>query len=230
MKRSIVLASALVILMSGCAITPYSEAPTPKNYARTDQMKVQAGEHWKIIANDLATSVLKNIDKSKIIYLNAPSVQSDFNDAMHTLLISAMVNKGITVVKSSANANLSIDMSTNVLKFTKDRDRDLVGTPTALTAGLWVLPSAVRRTLNPLNVLRTSSIGLAAAWDTYHFFDSENASGDIPQNEIIVTITASDNNQYFSSISNVYYTSDTDESLYRSGYRSDDYRSIPILR
>ncbi|MFZ2967823.1 MAG: hypothetical protein WA080_02065 [Sulfuricurvum sp.] len=228
MKRSIVLATALVILMSGCA-TPYSEAPIPKNYQHTEQIKLQAGEHWKVIANDLATSVLKNIDKSKIVYLNEPSAKSDFNEAMHSMLISAMVSKGITVVKSSANANLSIDMHAKILKFTKHREGNSVGSLTALAAGVWVLRSALS-SLNPMNAIRVSTIGLAAAVDGYKLSNSENSSGETPQNEIIVTITASDKNQYLSSISNVYYTSDDDELLYRSEYRSDDYRSIPILR
>jgi len=228
MKRSIVLATSLVILISGCA-TPYSEAPVPKNHLRTEQNKLQAAAHWKIIAEDLATSVLKNIDKSKVVYVNQPTVYSDFNEAMHSMLISAMVSKGITVVKSSATANLSIDMNAKALKFTKDRGGDSVGQLTALAAGVWVLRS-VLDTLNPMNVIRTSTIGLAAAVDGYRFSDSQNSGGETPQNEIIVTITASDNKQYFSSISNVYYTSDNDELLYRSEYRSDDYRSIPILR
>ncbi len=227
MKRSIVLATALVILMSGCA-TPYSQAPIPKNYQHTEQLKLQAGEHWKVIANDLATSVLKNIDKSKIVYLNEPSAKSDFNEAMHSMLISAMVSKGISVVKSSANANLSIDMHAKILKFTKDRQAE-VGKWTALATGAWVLRD-VFTSLNPLNALRVSTIGVTAAVEGYKFFDSDDSSGETPQNEIIVTITASDKNQYLSSISNVYYTSDDDELLYRSEYRSDDYRSIPILR
>ncbi len=228
MKRSIVLATTLVILMSGCA-TPYAEAPIPKNYQRTEQTKLQAAAHWKIIADDLATSVLKNVDKSKIVYVNEPTAKSDFNEAMHSMLISAMVSKGIVVVKSSATANLSIDMNAKILKFTKDRGGDSAGQLTALAAGVWVLRSALR-SLNPMNVIRVSTIGLAGAIDAYRFSDSENSAGETPQNEIIVTITASDKNQYFSSISNVYYTSDADELLYRSEYRSDDYRSIPILR
>lgn len=228
MKRSIVLATALLVLMSGCA-APYNDAPVPKNYTYAEQTKLQAAAHWKIMADDLATSVLKNIDKSKTLYVNDTAAKSDFNEAMHAMLISALVNKGVVVVKSSATADLSIDINAKILKFTKDRGGHSVGELTALAAGVWVLRSALH-TLNPMNAIRVSTIGVAGAIDAYKWYDSDNSSGEIPQNEIIVTITASDKNKYFSSISNVYYTSDADELLYRSEYRSDDYRSIPILR
>lgn len=201
-------------IIAGCA-APYSEAPKPVNYKYTEQSRIQAGEHWQIIANDLAASVAKNIDKSKAVYVNKTTDKSDFNEAMHSLLLSSLVSKGLIVVKSETSADVSINMQAQMVKFTEGRApfRHSVGAPTALTAGVWVLRE-VALSNSPAVTALVATGALAVGTDLYNWFASKDSAGAIPQNEIIVTVTASDKTRYFSSISNVYYTSDSDESLY----------------
>lgn len=201
-------------VICGCA-APYSEAPIPINYKHTQQNKIQAGEHWQIIANDLATSVAKNIDKSKTVYVNHTVDKSDFNEAMHSMLLSSLVSQGIIVMKSVKSADVSIDINAQMVEFSKSRAtfRHSIGAPTALTAGVWVLREvALHNALETTLLAATGAVAVGA--DVYNWFGSKNSAGQIPQNEIIVTVTASDKNRYISSISNVYYTSDSDNSLY----------------
>jgi hypothetical protein len=216
MKKIMLSAIATAFIFSGCS-TPYSEAPLPINYKTTEQHKLQAALHWKMIANDLAKSVAEKNGVSKTVYVNKFSEKFHFNQAFHTLLISALVNKGMHVMKTAENADVSVDITIQMIKFSKNRApyRDSVGIPTFLTAGLWVLRDfMMNHSATSSAILTTATV--AVGMDTYNWFKSKYPEGEIPQNEIIVTVSSSEQNQYVSSLSNVYYTSDTDQSLYTS--------------
>lgn len=203
------------LIFSGCA-TPFSEAPMATNFANSEQVKLQAGAHWESIAKHLSKTVIEQMGTRKIVYINEPSEKSKFNIALHSLLLSSLVKEGITVAKFAAASDVTIDLKTHVIKFSKDRasGRNLVGVPTLLTAGVWALTG-----VGTANTARTTlgvSAGVTAVGlDAYNWFGSQYAAGEIPQHEIIVSVNVTDNAQYLSSVSNVYYIADSDASLYK---------------
>lgn len=219
-KQSFLLSLLLGLFFIGCA-TPYSEAPIATNFENTEQHKLQAGAHWDIIANHLAASIASNINKERIVYINEPQEKSKFNTALHTLLLSALVQNNISVAKTPTAANATIDIKTQVLKFTPDRAtfRNSFGAPTLLAAGVWAMigVGAANTTANTIGAGATAG---ALGLDAYNWFGSKY--DEIPQHEIIVTVNVSDAKKYISSLSNVYYIADSDKALYNSvskGYK-----------
>jgi len=80
---------------------------------------------------------------------------------------------------------------------------------TVIYGGLWGLAG----------VWDSASPGAAGAlavgaFDAYRWLTSEWASGPTPQMEVIVTVSASDGNQYLGRATNVYYVADSDALLY----------------
>ncbi|NOT16861.1 MAG: hypothetical protein HOP20_02185 [Sulfuriferula sp.] len=179
--------------------------PSATNFATTQQNKLQAGAHWKLIADDLAKTVAAKVSNNQSIYLNPPA-KSAFNQAFQSVLLTALVNQGVNVVKQSASADVTVDVDTQLVKFSADRQQArYAGTLTALTAGVWALHGAT---------LAGGATAGVALFDAYTWFHSESASGATPQNEIFVTVTTSDKNRYIGRSSSVYYIADSDQGLY----------------
>lgn len=172
-KKSLLALLLGSIVFSGCA-TSSSEAPVVTNFVNGEQNKPQAGAHWESIANHLAKTVVDQMGSKKGVYVNEPVERSRFDTALHNLLLSALVKEGVSVAKFPAAAEVSVDVKTQMVKFSKDR----------ATSG-------------------------------YDQFDPKYDSGETPQNEVIITVNATDNAQYVSSVSNVYYISDSDAALYK---------------
>lgn len=57
-------------------------------------------------------------------------------------------------------------------------------------------------------------VALGMTFDAYRWFNSEFARGPLPQLEMIVTVSALSNGIYIGRVSNLYYLSDNDLSLY----------------
>ena len=216
MKKICIVTCLLGVVFSGC-MTPYSEAPIPTNFPHTEQSKLQTAMHWESVVNHLAKTIIEQAGDKKTIYINEPTEKSKFNKALHTLLLSALVKNGVTVAKFSAAADVNMDINTQVLKFTKDRApfRNSFGLPTLLTAGAWAI-SGVAAANTATTTAGVATGAGAIGIDAYNWFESKYAAGEIPQNEIIVTVTASNNSIYFGSVSNIYYIADSDSSLYSS--------------
>jgi len=204
------------LVLSGC-MTPYSEAPIPTNFPHTEQSKLQAAMHWESIVNHLAKTIVEQAGDKKTIYINEPTEKTKFNKALHTLLLSALVKHGVTVAKFSAAADINMDINTQVLKFTKDRApfRNSFGLPTALAVGAWAMSGVAAANTATTTAGVATGAGVIGI-DAYNWFESKYAAGEIPQNEIIVTVTASNNSVYFGSVSTIYYIADSDASLYAS--------------
>ncbi len=211
MRKTSLTIALSAVLVGGCA-TPYSKAPLATNFATIKQNKLQAGAHWQSIADDLAKTVTGKTGAAKVIYLNA-AASSAFTRAFHSQLLTALVNSGAQVAKSPADADVTVDIETQTVKFGADRTQyGFVGVPTALAAGAWVLYG--------MEVSVTAVGGATAglvAFDAVKYFRSEYASGPTPQNEIFVTVTVSDKNRYLARTSNVYYVADNDAGLYDPG-------------
>lgn len=215
MVKKFCLAACLFgLTFSGC-MTPYSEAPIPTNFSHTEQIKIQAASHWESVANHLAQTIIEQAGNQKTVYINKPSETSKFNTAFHTLLLSSLVKNGATVAKFSAAADVTMDINTQIIKFTKDRApfRNSFGVPVLLTAGAWAMSGVSAANTAATTAGVATGVG-AVGIDAYNWFESKYAAGEIPQNEIIVTVTASNNSVYLGSVSNIYYIADSDVSLY----------------
>ena len=206
--RSFGFALAATALVTGCA-TPYSEAPLATNFPSTKQPKIQAAAHWNVIAADVANQISARLtDKSRPLYV-VPSTKTQFDRGFSGQLLSALMEKGHTLVKS-ANGSVTVEIDTQTVKFSANRPQYRhVGTATTIATGIWALH------------VGEATAGAAiftsvAAGDAYSWFKSEFATGQTPQTEIIVTTSAVDGERYLARNTSVYYVADTDASLYEA--------------
>lgn len=212
-KASAIIAIAL---LSGCA-TPYSPVPLATNFPTTKQEKLQAAEHWGIIASHIEKQVMTELRKTSArpIYVATPASPTPFQQALTNQLISSLVKDGHVVSRSPAGA-LQLSLDVQALTFSPKRAQSVpVGVATALAAGVWVLSEH-----NPLSssvgkVGRfTRTVGIGAAVDAYNWYDSEFASGPTPRTELIITASVTDQYRYYARASHTYYVADGDRALY----------------
>ena len=210
MIKNAVTAIGAVVVASACA-TPYSETPLATNFATSKQHKLQAASHWSLISRDVAARLSASLPKDAPVFVNQASEQTAFERAFTTQLLTALVQAGHPVMKSPEGA-LRIGLDTQAIPFSADRmqNRDF-GSATALGAGVWAVYDLVEYASNGAG--KAAMLGLVAL-DANKWLQSEFASGETPQHEIIITTTVSDANRYIARDSSVYYVADGDLTLY----------------
>lgn len=210
MMKKLAAAIGAALLAAGCA-TPYSEAPLATNFSTSKQQKLQAASHWNLISRDVANRLSASLPKDAPVFINQPDAPTPFERAFISQLITALVQTGHPVMKTPEGA-LRIGLDTQAVPFAADRPqyRDF-GAATALGAGVWAIHDLVEYATNGAG--KAAVLGLAAV-DAYKWFQSEFASGETPQHEIIITTTVSDANRYVARDTSVYYVADADRQLY----------------
>ncbi len=210
--KQLVAALACLQLVAGCA-TPYNEVPLATNFPTSKQPKLQTAAHWNVIAGDVAKQISADLKDTRPLFVDQSSVKTTFDRAFTNDLISALVANGHTVMKSPDGA-LSVDVNTQTVRFSPNRPQHKhVGVATALATGVWALNGISLGTLTWEKTLGASA-AVAAGADSYAWFQSEFATGETPQTEIIVTTSVSDASQYISRSTSIYYVADTDSQLY----------------
>ena len=210
MIKSVVTAIGAAVLASACA-TPYSETPLATNFATSKQHKLQAASHWNLISRDVALRLSASLPRDAAVFVNQASEQTAFERAFTTQLLTALVQAGHPVMKSPEGA-LRIGIDTQAIPFSADRPQYRnFGSATALGAGVWAIHDLVEYASNGAG--KAAMLGLMAI-DAHKWFQSEFASGETPQHEIIITTTVSDANRYIARDTSVYYVADADRKLY----------------
>lgn len=204
------LCTTLVVsaLMAGCA-TPYSETPLATNFPTTKQQKLQAANHWNVIAGDVARQIASRLKDRQPLYVSQAAVKTPFDRVFMNSLVTALVAEGFTVQKSSIGA-LTVDVDTQAVKFSPDRPQpNFTGVPTALMTGVWALHEGGA-------TAGAALYASVATVDALTWFRSEFSTGATPQTEIIITASVSDASQYLARSTTVYYVADTDDRLYQA--------------
>ena len=105
-----------------------------------------------------------------------------------------------------------LEVDIQVVKFSPGRlDGRYFVSGTALSTGVWGLHGLWTQT-SPQGA--GVGVALGMTFDAYRWFNSEFARGPLPQLEMIVTVSALSNGIYIGRVSNLYYLSDNDLSLY----------------
>ena len=105
-----------------------------------------------------------------------------------------------------------LEVDIQVVKFSPGRlDGRYFASGTALSTGVWGLRGLWTQT-SPQGA--GVGVALGMTFDAYRWFNSEFARGPLPQLEMIVTVSALSNGIYIGRVSNLYYLSDNDLSLY----------------
>lgn len=186
-------------LLAGC----YSHAPRAVTYETTPQHKLQAVEHWRVLASETAERLRQAVndreDLQSFPLMVEPPDATKFSVAFAELLKSELVSRGMQVAKQPEDG---LVVEYDVMRV-KHHDRDLNPPPgswTALPLGIRVLHE-IETSRDLLNILVLT--GLAAdAVDGYLATESEN--------ELLVTVSLARDNRYVLHTSSIYYIHDPD--------------------
>jgi len=212
MRAGTAILAALVV--GGCA-APYSEAPQAINFPTSQQEKLQAAAHWEVVSTDLAREIMASLPTPLTgnLHVAIPGESSPFTEVMKEELITQLVRGGYPVAKSP-DAALSVEIDTQVLKFSAGRGQGRgIGVPTALAAGAWAVRTLSTEVSGKTTAAATATAGLIGV-DLYRWFKAQSAWGATPQTEIVVSVSVADESRYLARATHVYYVADSDRALY----------------
>lgn len=127
----------LVVLLGlgACA----SQTPVAQPYPVTYQKKMQAAQHWDMVAADVASrlrSAIASTDsagRTVVLSVQKPKTNTAFNQAFHDLLITRLIEQGFSV-SSSPSAGLPVTYEVQVIPNYDTPDTEVLIT-TSLMSG-----------------------------------------------------------------------------------------------
>jgi len=196
----------LLVFIAGCGRIP---APTTHEFHQ--QRKMQAVDHWNILASDVASRL--NRELVVYDYLDTPvfvkqtcgddatpcqaNETSTFNEAFRDLLITNLVNYGIQTRSAVDDRSLTINYKVQVVYHRGTRLRSLFpGSFTMLSAAVLVLREA------PEELIALAGGGLL------DLANSAYARGG--HYEILITTSIVNAGRYVFRTSDIYYINDDD--------------------
>ncbi len=201
----------LLILTVLSLLPACGRIPEPINHEYTQQKKMQAVEHWNLLARDVAS----RLNHELVIYdfLTTPvyvketcgdeakpcdqNQTSSFNEAFRDLLITQLVQYGIQTRSEPSADALSINYKVQIVHHRAKRLRSAYpGTFTALTAAVLVLRNAP-----------SEMIALAAAGAVDVANSAYTQKGHY---EILITTSIVNVKKYVFRTSDIYYINDED--------------------
>lgn len=213
MKKLLPIAMAVAVL-AGCSTT-HSEAPLASNFATSKQTKLQAANHWLLIAKDVADQIRIGTEKvGAPVFVTPPQQNSKFTQAFYTQIITSLVNQGVTVRKYNDGTAQVVDIDTQLLRFSPNRHQNKrFISATAISGGIMAV--------HGLDIpVRTDavlgSLAVTGAYDWLRWIDQEYASGATPRYELIVTTSLVKNSQFIARRTDAYYIADSDWIMYNN--------------
>ncbi len=204
-----ILYAPLVMLCLGLGAC-MSQVPMATTYPVTYQKKMQAAQHWDILAADVAGRLHDALvgsgeqqGRSATLYVRQPRYDSDFGEAFHNLLITHLLERGFSMSENPA-VGMPVTYDIQVVSH-KDRGfiRPTPGLFTALTSTVLVLHSVGDS--NPATATMLGAVGLDVA---------TGFITDQPASEIIVTTSVMNGDRYAARLRDIYYVSDNNVDQY----------------
>ncbi|MDR2893657.1 MAG: hypothetical protein LBV80_11375 [Deltaproteobacteria bacterium] len=124
-RLGLLLSLALLTLLLGCEASPI---PVAANHDAHLQLKVQASEHWRDIASEVAERVLKAINdrpdlNGRPIFIASPN-NRPFTVAFYNLLRSELVSRGLQVSYSKEPGGINLEYTVQTVHFDSGRRSD----------------------------------------------------------------------------------------------------------
>jgi hypothetical protein len=197
-----------LFFLVGCA-----QVPRPSTYPYTFQQKMQAADHWRVLANQVAEEVgtalknehsflidpvyVQNDDSTNSInapcYDRTPFKNTTFAQAFHSFLITELTNQGIPI-SEDPNSRFHVCWTIQPIVHNAHRTKPY---PSIAEAVLSIPPSVF------VNI-----------WGGIE-------AGSLPHSEIIITTTITDRGAIRSRNADIFYINDMDWSHYWSRSRPD---------
>lgn len=217
MKKILAIA-LLPALVIGCA-SKNSEYPRATMHPYSTQQKMQAAEHWNVLAENEAKLITEKLPNSPLIYISCTSNtncgermadSTPFSEAYSQLLTTHLVNNGVMVAIDNEPNALMLEYQVQVVTH-NDRGNLRRTKPGELTAGAaaaYAIYQAAENWSNPGLV----AVPLVIGADVYNYNRVETKASN---SEVLVTTRVRDGNRIIVSDSRVYYFNAGDASHYK---------------
>ena len=226
-RLSFILLAVAVVTLSGCFRVNTTQAPIATTYPYSEQQRMQAAEHWRVLADYEADGIMSDIRaRARDLYIrpddHAPRDENDggeFGRGFRDLLTSQLVSRGADVVTAPSALSATIDVEVEVVNH---RDRGYIRPPrgafTVLASGIAVLTHPFNHWTEPALSALPAAVGADLVSGSWTRTASE---------EIIVTTQIVDDEKVLYSSSNIYYTNQGDRRHY-APHRVPRAPTIPV--
>lgn len=189
---------SLLLWISACTQVPY-----PVTYPFAKQEKMQAAQHWDILATDVAEQIKiarnNNSNVRNMPVFVKPVEQTPFGTIFHSLVTSRLVQKGVAVSPYENDA-LHLEYEARILQHSK---RDIRNPP--------LLYSAVG-----LGITVSRSVDSKDLWDLAFPIGMiadgirSSTAGGISNEEVIISLALKHNDAFIVHRSDIYYINKSD--------------------
>jgi len=213
--RKLLLMALLPLFAIGCASTNI-EYPRATLYPSSTQQKMQAAEHWNVLAANEAKLITSKLSSSPVIHISCNSASctkggrnsSPFAEAYNEFLTSHLVNNGARVAISKESDSYTLEYHVQVVSHTDRSGLPLKpGTLTGGYAAAYGIYQAAENWSNGSLI----ALPLAVAGDLYLQNVEET---DASNSEVLVTTKITKGNRVIVSNSHIYYFNAGDASHY----------------
>jgi hypothetical protein len=192
--------------------------------------KLTAAEYWRRIADHFAAQLVTDLrEKGSSAALYVPADENGefpFVEGFRELLTTALVRQGLDVRARPGGDEQIVDVRYSIYRFDPSRAANTYyyGEATALAAGLIAIGGIVSGGVSTSTHVATASIAGRAlgtigvlegmAWAQREGVRAQDASGPVPQSEILLTASVTQGDRFVTRYSSLYYAADEDVALY----------------
>lgn len=217
----------VIVALTGCLSTNTSQAPIATTYPYADQQRMQAAEHWRILARNEADGILSNgRARARDLYIaadeHAPvddNEGGEFGRSFRDLLTSTLVTRGADVVTAPSELSATVTVDVEVVNH---RDRGYIRPPmgafTALAGGIAVATHPFNHWTEPALAAIPAAVGADLVSGSWTRAGNE---------EIVVTTQVVDDEKVLYASSSIYYINQGDRRHY-APHRTPQTPSIPV--
>ena len=135
----------LMALVGGSAtvLTACGSAPIPvaTNFDYSTQQKARSAGHWDVMSRDVVVQSLQTLEgigiqRNTPVYVALPKQASEFDQGFREMLLTKLVQSGVSVLDNNRGADLQISYATQVVVHKSDRPYFIPGQFTMLAGGL----------------------------------------------------------------------------------------------
>jgi len=198
MRHTIALAYVIVVCCTVILVTACSQVPYPTTYEFSTQKKMQAAEHWHVLAKDIASTIASKVQKGTSLYVYKDN-KAPVYSFLGSFLEEELLNNGFDVSTKQKPGTLPVLIDAKVLEHSDRYLRNPPGLITALTSGIWVARDiALYGSEGGAIAL---SLGTAAGIDLL----DGSITGPLSRHEVLISVKVISNDQILMSSNSLYY-------------------------
>lgn len=199
--------------LAGCTSL---DVPRADNYPVSSQKKARAIHHWDVLAEDVAQRVTAKIGDWPAgqypIYI-PPAGDADFNQGFRKLLITRLVERGITVSTQPTPIELVVDVQLVQHQAGLWGGNRPAMPATRLSAGVAVARDWYTYTQSAASVV-TGVLATSVMLDAVQSAVNGPATGGPTRTEVLITTSLESGQRYLARTADVYYIEADDAPLY----------------